>query len=206
MKRFRFTLLAICLLLLWLGWNDLSLLLRNPQPQTVSLQELVRTGPPRDWLQVTGGYQDLTEAISTSGSVDIDAFLVPLKTDPAAPSFQVLVETRDPKIIDLLKTYYFKLDSPQAQQQYLAEHAADFHARRDVTGMLISGLVASGNRDKLMTLAKQLGMDVPENVIFISEGEKPGTWRGLLFVALSLAGLVKFALMGKKKDYAAPTA
>ena len=80
MKRFRFTLLAICLLLLWLGWNDLSLLLRNPKPQTIGLEELVRTGPPRDWLHVTGGYQDLTEAISTSGSVDLDAFLVPLKT------------------------------------------------------------------------------------------------------------------------------
>jgi hypothetical protein len=202
MKRFRFTLLAICLLLVWLGWSDLSLLLRNPVPQTIGLDELVKTGPPRDWLHVTGGYQDLTEAISTSGSVDIDAFLVPLKTAPAAPSFQVLVETRDPHIIDLLKTFYFKLDSPAAQQQYLTEHEADFHARRDVTGMLISGLVATGNRDKLMTLAKQLGMDVPKNVIFISEGEKPVIWRGLVFLGLALAGLVKFALMVKKKTEA----
>lgn len=200
MKRFRFTLLAICLLLLWLGWNDVSLLLANPEPKTISLQELVKTGPPRDWLHVTGGYQDLTEAISTSGSVDVDAFLVPLKTDPAASSFQVLVETRDPRIIDLLKTYYFKLDSPQAQRQFLDEHARDFHAPREVTGMLITGLVASGNRDKLMTLAKQLGMKVPENVIFISEGEKPVVWRGFVFLGLALAGLVKFALMSRKKE------
>jgi hypothetical protein len=198
--RFRFTLLAICLLLLWLGWNDVSLLLRNPGPQTISLQELVKTGPPRDWLQVTGGYQDLTEAISTSGSVDIDAFLVPLKTAPDSSSFRVLVETRDPKIIDLLKTYYFKLDSPAAQQQFLAEHERDFHAPRDVTGMLITGLVATGNRDKLMTLAKQLGMKVPENVIFLGEGEKPVAWRGFVFLGLALAGLAKFALMGKKKE------
>lgn len=200
MKRFRFTLLAICLLLLWLGWNDVSLLLRNPEPQTIGLEDLVRTGPPRDWLHVTGGYQDLTEAISTSGSVEIDAFLVPLKTGPAAPSFQVLVETRDPKIIGLLRTYYFKLDSPAARQQYLAEHQTDFHGRRDVTGMLITGLVATGNRDKLMTLAKQLGMKVPENVIFISEGEKPVAWRGFVFLGLALAGLVKFVLMGRKKE------
>ena len=72
--------------------------------------------------------------------------------------------------------------------------------------MLIIGLVATDNRDKLRTLAKQVGMKVPENVIFISEDEKPGTWRGFVSVVLSLAGLVKFARLGKKKVNAAPTA
>ena len=32
MKRFRFTLLAICLVLLYLGWIDVALFLRNPAP------------------------------------------------------------------------------------------------------------------------------------------------------------------------------
>ena len=43
-------------------------------------------------------------------------------------------------------------------------------------------------------------MDVPENVIFISEGEKPVIWRGIVFLGLAVAGLVKFALMGRKKE------
>ena len=199
MKRFRFTLLAICLLLLWLGWNDLSLLLRNPEPQEISLEQLSRSGPPRDWLRVTGGYEDLDEAISTSGTLELEAFLVPLKRTPADPSFQVLIETRDPRIIELLQTYYFKLDSPAAREQFRAEHGQAFTGRRDITGMVVSGLVASGNRGKLMTLARQLGMDLPENVIFLSEGKEPGTWRGFVFIALALAGLVKFALMWKQQ-------
>jgi len=37
----------------------------------------------------------------------------------------------------------------------------------------ICGMIASGSRDKLMTLAKQLGMAVPEDVIFLSEGNQP---------------------------------
>jgi len=202
MKRFRFTLLAVCMLLLWLGWNDLSLLLHNPEPQVITLDQLTRNGPPREWLRVTGGYEDLAEAISTSGSLELEAFLVPLKSAPADPTFQVLVETRDPRIIDLLQTYYFKLDSPAAQEQFRAEHRQDFNGRRDVTGMVVGGLVASGNRDKLMSLARQLGMEVPENVIFISEGKEPASWRGFIFVALALAGLVKFALMWKQKPAA----
>ena len=206
MKRFKYTLLAICLLLLWLGWSDVSLLLHNPEPQTISLAQLVETGPPRAWLHVTGGYQDLAQAISTSGSIDLDAFLVPLKVHPSDTSFRVLVETRDPKILGLLKTYYFKLDSEAAQARFRAEHKDEFLGRRDVTGMLITGLVASGNRDKLMTLAKQLGMKLPKDVIFISEGERPVTWRGFVFLALALAGLVKFALMVRKKEPDAPAA
>jgi hypothetical protein len=206
MKRFRFTLLAICLVLLWLGWTDASLYLRNPEPATISLAELQRAGAPREWLHVTGGYQDLQNAISTSGTVKLEAFLVPLKTSPDADSFRVLVETRDPQILDLLRTYYFKLDTPAEQQRFLAEHAGEFHARRDVTGTLITGLIASGNRDKLMTLAKQLGMQVPEDVIFISEGKQPPKWRGFLFLALALAGLVKFGMMMRKKGPAAPAA
>jgi len=204
MKRFRFTLLAICLVLLWLGWTDASLSLRNPEPATLPLAELQREGAPREWLHVTGGYQDLQNAISTSGTVKLEAFLVPMKTSPHADTFRVLVETRDPQILDLLRTYYFKLDSPAEQQRFLTEHAEAFHARRDVTGMLITGLIASGNRDKLMTLAKQLGMQVPEDVIFISEGKEPPSWRGFLFLALALAGLVKFGMMLRRKEPATP--
>ena len=51
-----------------------------------------------------------------------------------------------------------------------------------------------------MTLAKQLGMKVPKDVIFLSAWEKPGTWRGFVFLALALVGLVKFALNWKTKE------
>jgi hypothetical protein len=198
MKRFRFTLLAICLVLLYLGWTDVTLLLRNPSPATVSIEELERGNVPREWLHVTGGHQNLLEAISTSGSVELESFLVPLKSAPEKAAFHVLVETRNPRTLDLLATYHFQLDSSEAKEAYLDAHAAEFQGEREVTGMVISGLVASGNRDKLMKLAKEVGMLVPPDVLFLSEGKEPGRWRGYFFFGIGLLGLVKVLMLWKK--------
>ena len=202
MKRFRFTLLAVCLVLLYLGWSDVSLYLRNPSPAVTSIEELERGNVPREWLHVTGGHQNLLEAISTSGSIKLDAFLVPLKSSPDEKAFHVLVETRNPKVLELLANYHFQLDSAEAKEAYLQAHAADFQGQRDITGMLISGLVASGNRDKLMKLAKDVGMQVPPDVLFLSEGKEPGRWRGFFFLAIGLAGLVKVLMLWKKPQSA----
>jgi len=199
MKRFRFTLTAICLVLLWLGWTDASLFLRNRAPLTITEAELVKNGPPREWLHITGGYQDLLMGISTSGSVELDAFLVPLRvSQDSSQPIEVLVETRNPQVVQLLKDYYFKFDTEEAKQAYLKEHQADFFGQRDITGMVIGGLIATGNKDKLMKLAKDEGLNVGDNVLFISEGKEPPTYRGFLFLALGLLGLIKVTAMWKK--------
>jgi hypothetical protein len=203
MKRFRFTLLAVCLLLLYLGWNDVSLFLRNPSPLPIEISELERSGAPREWLHVTRGIQNLEESISTSGSVDIDALLVPLKSSPGDDNIRVLVETRNSRLLEHFRAYHLKQDSAFAKEKYLREHAADFNAPRDVTGMVAGGLVASGNRDKLMQLAKDVGMDVAHDVIFISEGKEPPRYRGFFYLAVGLLGLIKVLLTWKKPKAAA---
>ena len=200
MKRFRFTLLAVCLLLLYLGWNDVSLHLRNPSPLDIEIAELERSGAPREWLHVTEGVLDLEEAISTSGSVDVEALLVPLKSSPRDEKFRVLVETRNPRLMEHFRAYHFKQDSVFAKERYLREHAADFHASRDVTGMVVGGLIASGNRDKLMQLARDVGMDVADDVIFVSEGKAPPGYRGFFFLAVGLLGMVKVLRMWRKPE------
>jgi hypothetical protein len=198
MKRFRFTLLAICLVLLYLGWTDLTLLLRNPSPTTLPIEDLERGSVPREWLHVTGGQLNLLEAISTSGSIELESFLVPLKSSPEAKTFQVLVETRNPRVLELLAMYHFQLDSAEAKAAYLQAHAAEFQGRREVTGMVVSGLVASGNRDKLMKLAEDVGMQVPADVLFLSEGKEPGRWRGFFYLGVGLLGLIKVLMLWKK--------
>jgi len=199
MRRFRFTIMAVCLLLLLLGGSDLKVLLQNPQPHQVELADLTRGELPGAWLTVRGGMLDLTEAINMSGSIDIDAFLIPLKQDRNDTSLQVIVETRDPQIIETLSTYYFKLDSDAERQEYLARNQERFYLHKEISGMLAGGLVASGNRDNLASLAKQLGMDVPDNVIFLSEGKTPARWRGWFFTAIGLFGMLKM-LLGKKNQ------
>jgi len=82
MRRFRYTLIAICLVLLFLGVSDLILWFNNQAPQAVNIEALEQTGPPGEWLQVTAGYQDLDRAISTSGTVEMEALLIPLVMHP----------------------------------------------------------------------------------------------------------------------------
>ena len=154
MKRYRVTLLVVCLVLLYLGGSDLNTLRRNPQIVPVAIVELEVSEPPQQWLTIEGGYVDLLQAISTTGSVEVSSFLVPLKAAADASDYRVLVETRDPAIVDALRTYHFKLDSAQEQQRYVQEQHELFLGRRDVSGMVMGGLVAINNRDRLAKLEK----------------------------------------------------
>jgi len=144
MRRFRYTLLAICLVLLFLGGSDLLLWFNNQSPRTVTIESLENAGAPQEWLHVTSGYQDLDRAISTSGSVDMEALLVPLLTAPDQQQIKVLIETRNPHLLQIFQDYYFFTDTLQQRQAFRREHLAEFSGQREVTGMLVAGLIARG--------------------------------------------------------------
>ena len=191
MKRFRFTLIAICLVLLYLGGNDLLLWFNNQSPQTLSISQLEENGTPQEWLNVKSGYMDLDRAISTSGSVEMEALLVPLVAHPDQERIRVMVETRDPDLLQLFKDYHFFTDTIPEKQAFRQKHAGTFKGQREITGMLVAGLIARGNQQKLLKLAKQTGLDMAENVIFLSEGKEPGKWRGVFFTVIGLLGMVR---------------
>lgn len=191
MKRFRVTLLVVCLILAWLGYSDLRLLLQNPEPQRISISDLENNGASREWLTVSGGYQDLLQAINMSGTMEIDAFLVPLKSSADNRNIRVWFETRDPRIITLLKKYYFQLDSDKQRQQFVAENRPFFFAQRELTGMTADSLVADSNRGKLIELLQEMNIPTSEDVIFISEGKKPAVLRGIFFALMAVIGLLK---------------
>lgn len=198
MKRFRFTLIAICLVLIYLGWADVDLYLRNPEPQAIPLAELERQGAPREWLTIQEAYPDFLQAISTSGSLDVDAVLLPLKRSPDAAEFRIVAETRDPKFLELFRTYYFVLETEAERAAFLIEHQAELASARSLTGVVVTGSVASGNRDKLLKLAKEIGLPVSNDVIFISEGKKIESIRGFFFLGLALLALIKILSQWKK--------
>ena len=191
MDRFRMTFLAVSAVLLFLGISDLELWWRNRTPTPVDIAVLATQGPPTEWLKVTDGYLDLDRAISTSGTIDIEALLVPLLPEPDQEEIRVLVETRHPRTLELVKGYHFLPETEAEQQAFREQHAAEFVAQRDVTGMLVSGLIAKGNRKNLLELAQQTGLNITENVIFISEGKVPQLWRGLFFTLIALVTILK---------------
>lgn len=198
MKRFRFTFLAVCLLLTWLGSNDLILQLRNPEPLVMDIEKLPAGDLPREWFTLTGGHLDLLQGINMSGTIEIDSFLIPLTADKNDPSPRVWVETRDPAVIDLLTTYYFKLDNDAARESYRNEHAQAFYPQKNVTGMTAGNLIANANRSKLTDLLSSMGVETDADIVFLSEGKEPNRYRGPIFVALSLIGLLKFILWHRK--------
>src|SRR5210317_2040063 len=118
MRRFRYTLIAVCLVLLFLGVSDLILWFENQTPQPVSIDELEQTGAPREWLQVAAGYQDLDRAISTSGSLELEALLVPLVTHPDQEQIRVMVETRNPHQLKLFQDYHFFTDTLPEKREF----------------------------------------------------------------------------------------
>ena len=86
----------------------------------------------------------------------------------------------------------------------LYEVITQFVGRHDVTGMEVSGLIASGNRDKLLTMARELQMPVDDDVLFISEGKEPGKISGLFFTLMAVLGLIKVFQMMRKKGSGSP--
>lgn len=198
LQRFRVTLVAICLVLIWLGWADVGLYLRNQTPQSIPLAELERQGAPREWLTIQEAYPDFLQSISTSGSLQIDAVLVPLKRSPDTAEFRVVAEVRDPQFLDRFRTYHLLLDTEAEKAAFLQQHAAELTGRRDLTGLVVTGTVASGNRDKLLELAKEVNLPVANDVIFISEGKQIAYIRGFFFMGLGLVALAKLILQWRK--------
>jgi len=192
MNRFRVTLISVCLVLIWLAYNDISLLLRNPDPLVISINELEALDKaPREWMTVTGGYPNYLQAINMTGSMDFEAFLVPLTSSPGSNNYKIWFETRDPEILNALSTYYFTLNTENQRQEFLDKNSHLFTGQRHLTGMTAAELVANSNQKKLVSLLEQMGIEVTGTPIFISETKEPAIWRGAFFALVAFAGLMK---------------
>jgi hypothetical protein len=192
MNRFRVTLITICLVLAWLAYKDISLYLRNPQPLEISIGDLeTLEKAPREWLAVSGGYPDFLQGINMTGSMDFEAFLVPLTSSPDSSNYRVWFETRDPDILKALTTYYFLLDTEAQRLTFLNDNDHIFSSQRQLTGMTAAELVANSNQKKLVSLLEEMGIEPSGTPIFISEEKEPTVWRGIFFAIIAFAGLMK---------------
>jgi hypothetical protein len=200
MLRLRWTFAAVCGLLLFLGGVDLLTFARNPRPRGVTAAELERGGAPARWLRVEGGEAELLEAISTSGTLELEALLVPLRSPGSSAPPRVFVETRDARALELFREYHFALDADAEREAFRRERASELRRVQVQVfqGMILGGLLGRSNRAKLLELARQSGFQVSEDLLILVEGKEPSPLRGAAFALLGLAGAIKLALSGRK--------
>jgi hypothetical protein len=202
MKRFRMTLLALSLILIFLGYNDMKLYLNNKTVQEINIVDLIAGKPHQELMLIKGGYYDLKNAISTSGSIEIESLLVPLTLSPGKQPYNVFVETRNPEVLKLVNKYNFDMDTEYMRNKFYEENKEKFYPQVDVQVMMFSSIVKNQNQVKLIKLVKQVGLKVDENnLIFVAEGKTPPFYRGIFFLIVGVLGMLKaFSLFKKAKQ------
>ena len=190
------------MILTWLGSFDLILQLRNPEPLALEIYELPAGDLQQEWLSITGNL-DLLKGINMSGTIEIDSFLIPMVSDANDEQPRLWVETRKPAIIDLLTTYYFKLDDDSQRAAYLAENQEAFFPRTTITGMTADNMIANANRSKLIELLETMDIKTGDEILFLSEGKEPNRLRGPAFLILAAIGVLKFIFWHRKPKNAA---
>lgn len=180
-----------------LGIDDARVALNNRKPQVISPSELSRT--EAEWLELRNAELDLEEAISTSGTLEVDALLVPLALPGGGPT-RMLVETRDPRRLELFRQLHFGQDSEAQKAAFrLAQHEA-LHPRSTLRGLRLRGMVARSNAAKLTSLAQEGGLSLDPAAFILVEGREPSPGRGFFFLAMALAALIKAVTLLRRKN------
>ncbi|THB74270.1 MAG: hypothetical protein D6B28_02305 [Gammaproteobacteria bacterium] len=206
MNRYRITVLVVCVVLIVLAVGDFYTLRRNYEPQVIAWDQISGgISLDREWVTITGGTLMLEDAISNSGELEIDALVIPLVRDIGDKTFYILVETRDPKLIETLMTYKYAFDTEHEQAEFLEKNIEMFRVQRTVSGMVVvgafGGLMPNRDQETMRELAKSENMELDENVIFVHEGNEPAKpYRGIFFLLMGIAGIIKVIIVMRQSN------
>lgn len=183
-----------------LAFLDLQLWWRNPAPQQLTIEEAQNWNGEREWLNINNAWWDVGSAISTSGTLDLEGLLIPLRrADETANSpITILLETRDPELLALFAQYHFSLDNEQSKAEFLKSNADKFRFVRPAAGMVLDGFLARNSKSNLKQLAKTSGLAIADKVIFVTEHKEPAKWRGIFFAVVALLGGARLFFTRKK--------
>lgn len=206
MNRYRITVLVVCLVLIVLAAGDFYTLHRNSEPQIIAWDATAgEISIDREWVTITGGTLMLEEAVSNSGELEIDALVIPLVRDIGEKTFRILIETRDPRLVEAFATYHLGLDSEAQKTDFLQKNISAFQMQRAVSGMVVvgafGGLMPNRDREIMYELAEATNMDLADNAVFVHEGKEPASpIRGVFFLLVGLAGIIKLIIVWRKNE------
>jgi hypothetical protein len=191
---------AVCTIaLLVYGINEIMQAGKYSQPKVMSYEQFVQQKPEEGWYRITGAFYDLTGGIHFHREFDkddinnISEIYVPVfsvaemaSDSKSEPKVKLIVQTRNPGMLETYRSFGSSSGSMSKEQvlDYLKQHADQIYVRKDVEGMVKSGL-NSEDSDKTKELAK-LSANLDPDYVLLEEGKKPSMLVGLGLTALGL--------------------
>ena len=174
--------------------------LRYREPTTISYEDFASQKPSAGWFHVKNCVFNVFRTIHfyekdhPGGATDLSGVTevyVPVQSakDPQTPGVHpntsVLVNTSDPAILDTYREMAEFNTNAQDAPAYLQKNKSRIYVKRDVEGMVRSGL--SSLSSEQIGLLKSGISPLDENFITLEEGKKPAPGAGVLMLTAGLA-------------------
>lgn len=190
---------VLTIALLVYGVNEIMQAGKYSQPKVMTYEEFVKSTPEEGWYHIRGAYCNVAGGVhfyEESHKDDVSSVsevYVPVRSvayldsdSKDEPPIKLLLQTRDPGILATYRSFGSLSDSMTKEQiqDYLKQHYDQIFVRKDVEGMVKSGL-NSEESDKKRELEK-LNKNLDANYAILEEGKKPSMLAGLGLTALGL--------------------
>lgn len=184
--------------------------IKNRKPTDITLEELIRSKPENEWLNVTGGVLDTMNSAYTStlGVGDAKSIYVPLvpkDVDSSEGTIHMLVLTKDAELVgftnEARKMEESKADDASAME-FILKNRAKMRVERPIMGLVQFGMTSN---DKKTRKIRALYDNLAEDAIILEEGEKPSAGQGAIMLLAGL-GLGGFLIMRAAKSPSAAAA
>lgn len=156
--------------------------LANRKPQDVEMSSLVQSKPSAKWLNIKGGELDVINAAYSSafGVGDASTIHVPLVLagdESAEKKIHVLVETKDPELVELVNQIKDLENNSEDQiMSFMIKNRDKLRKSRPVNGLVKFGMESGKEERKIKEMYPNLAADV----ILLKEGERPDAMVGIL--------------------------
>ena len=177
--RITFFRILVTIALFWGGGQGLYTALFNLKPRDYSVGDYLKAKPSTKWLNLTGGFLDITGMSYTgsklSGTIkEVYIPLVPAKTNEELP-VHILVSSKDPALLELA-TQLRDAKDQLAVLKILMDKGGVYH-ERSVTGLIRFGIEL---KDKDAKKLRELNGNLSPDFVILAEGERPALGLSIL--------------------------
>jgi hypothetical protein len=197
--RITFFRILVTIALFWGGGQGLYTALFNLKPRDYSVADYLKAKPSTKWLNLTGGFLDITGMSYTgsklSGTIkEVYIPLLPAKSNEEG-LVHILVSSKDPALIELA-TQLRDAKDQLAVLKILMNKGGVYH-ERPVNGLIRFGIDLT---DKDAKKLRDLNSDLAPDFVILAEGESPSFGVSILMFLGGLTMLFLFIKGAARKS------